>query len=102
MFRWINKQGVESDEGFVVQVLDRFTAAYREGARAITVPVEFAQRNGRACVSVDPLAFARWDEDAPGAMISLEEQQEILGKFKGAFLFQNIEVIVEKGETGSS
>jgi hypothetical protein len=30
-FTWLNKQGVESDEGLVLQRVDRFAFEYREG-----------------------------------------------------------------------
>jgi hypothetical protein len=39
-FRWLNKQGVESSDGFVVQFTGRFTAEYRENGRSVVVDVE--------------------------------------------------------------
>ena len=30
MFKWLNKQGVEYDKGFIVQKVGRFTIEYRQ------------------------------------------------------------------------
>lgn len=99
MFKWLNKQGVQSDRGFVVQVVDRFTIAYREADGAITVPVEFAQLgDGKSCVSIKPHAFRRWDNDASGLIIPLEKQREIFANFEEAMRFQNIAVVSEPPE----
>jgi hypothetical protein len=96
MFTWLNKQGVQSDRGFVVQVVDRFTIAYREAEKTLSVPVEFARlEDGKSCVSVSPHAFSRWDDDAPGLMIPLEKQQEIFANFKAALKFQNLALVTE-------
>lgn len=98
MFTWLNKQGVQSDRGFVVQVTGRFTIEYREGEQTIAVPVEFSVSQGGTCVIIDPHAFHRWDNDTSGLMIPLEKQREILANFKEAMEFQNVPVLVEAPE----
>lgn len=35
MFTWLNKQGVKSDQGFVVQSIDRFVIQYSEAMGTI-------------------------------------------------------------------
>src|SRR4051794_12498175 len=40
MFKWLNKQSVESDRGFVVQFTGRFSMEYREGSKTVTLAVE--------------------------------------------------------------
>jgi hypothetical protein len=98
MFTWLNKQGVQSDRGFIVQVIDRFTIEYREAGNVISVPFEFGMSDHKVCVIVRPHAFARWDNDPPNAMIPLEKQQEIFANFKEALVFQRVNVIVEEAE----
>jgi len=39
-FKWLNKQGVESDKGFVLQSIDRFAFEYCEGARVMLLEGE--------------------------------------------------------------
>jgi hypothetical protein len=40
MFKWLNKQGVESTEGFSLRRVDRFHYQYIEGDRVINIAVE--------------------------------------------------------------
>jgi 23S rRNA G2069 N7-methylase RlmK/C1962 C5-methylase RlmI len=40
MFTWINKQGVRSDRGFVVQRTGRFSMEYTEGGKVLKLSVE--------------------------------------------------------------
>lgn len=54
MFRKLNKQGVESDAGFAVQIEDRFTLEYREGAKSFKIPIEFGvDGKMRPCVNME-------------------------------------------------
>ena len=39
-FTWLNKQGVESDEGFALQRVDRFAWEYHEGPRRMRLEGE--------------------------------------------------------------
>lgn len=40
MSKWLNKQGVESETGFVVQITGRLTVEYREDGRVVVVACE--------------------------------------------------------------
>ncbi len=40
MFTWLNKQGVKSDKGFIVQSVARFVIEYKEGNKCISIEVE--------------------------------------------------------------
>lgn len=93
MFRWLNKQGVESDRGFIVQVIDRDTIEYREGDKVISIPLEFA--GGPPGIIVDRSVFARWDNDPPGTVLSPQEQQIILNNLREALKFQSVELILQ-------
>lgn len=94
MFTWLNKLGVQSDRGFVVLSTGRFTIDYREGGRKIEVYVERGfTESGKACVTIEPTAFERWDED-PHALPKTK-QDELLANFTEAMEFQGLAVIVE-------
>jgi hypothetical protein len=95
MFTWLNKQGVESDRGFVVQRTDRFTADYREGDKVVTLHVESGLNGGLPCVILDPSAFARWDN---GTSIEPDQQARLFQNFKEAMEFQGLKMVVEEGE----
>jgi hypothetical protein len=93
MFKWLNKQGVESDKGFIVQSVGRFTIEYREGGKCISVEVDTGRLpDGRFCEILAPSAFASWDN---GVSIDSQKQSEILKNFTQAMEFQNIGVVVE-------
>jgi hypothetical protein len=49
VFRWINSQAVESDNGFAVEFTDHFTLEYREGNLRILCQVE----GGNPTIAVD-------------------------------------------------
>lgn len=92
MFTWLNKQGVKSSEGFIVQRTGRFTAEYQEGGKKISISLE----NGflpdmKPCEIISSCAFSRWDN---GASISKEKQEQILQNFKEAMEFQGIGVVM--------
>lgn len=93
MFTWLNKQGVESDRGFIVQSVARFTIEYRENSKCISVEVDNGRLpNGKFCEIVSPDAFSKWDDGTP---IPAEKQKEILQNFTEAMEFQGIGVVVE-------
>jgi len=92
MFKWLNKQGVQSDKGYIVQVTGRFTIEYREKNKVIEVYVEPGiLDNGRFCTIIEPHAFHKWDDGTP---INKDRQMEILKNFTDAMEFQNIGVVV--------
>lgn len=91
LFTWLNKQGVISDEGFVVQFTGRFTAEYREGQRVITVEVEDGFDGGQACITIGPSAFEKWDTNV---RLSADERRRILKNFRMACEFQRLKLVV--------
>jgi len=93
-FTWLNKQGVKSSKGFIVQCMGRFTAEYQECSRKITIELEIGKLpNGKYCDIIGSDAFSKWDDGTP---IPKEKQDEILQNYKDAMEFQGIGVIVEK------
>ena len=98
MYTWLNKQGVQSDRGFMVQSVDRFTVEYREGVRKVSVEVENGMLGGKPCVSIYPAAFERWDGDPEWMIIPPETQDDMLAKFTDAMEFMGVAVVVEPAE----
>src|SRR5438270_2306530 len=95
MFTWLNKQGVQSDRGFVVQFTGRFSAEYRAGGRVAKLYVEDGTLEGQPCIIVDPDAFQHWDGEA--ARIPAEEQAQMFANLREAMEFQGLKLAIEKG-----
>lgn len=95
MFTWLNKQGVQSDRGFVVQFTGRFTAEYREHGKVVTLEVEDGRSGGLPCIILDPDAFKHWDGEA--TPIPASQQAEMFQNVKEAMEFQGLKLVVEKG-----
>ena len=90
MFTWIGKQCVTSSDGFEVQSIDRFSIAYREAQQVVTVTIEHGSYGGGPSLSIEPDAFARWDN------LSLtnppQKQAAMRANFVAAMKFQGIAV----------
>jgi hypothetical protein len=93
MFIWINKQGVQSDRGFVVQFTGRFAAEYREGVSVVTLAVEDGVSGGLPAIIVSSEAFRRWDNDR--AVIDPDKQERMLCNLREAAEFQGLKLLVE-------
>lgn len=92
MFTRLNKQGVQSDHGFTVQVVDRFAVEYKEAGKRMNVEVEFGVfENMKPCVNITKSAFARWDDDSKE--LPLQEQNRIRKNFTDAMEFQDLAVV---------
>lgn len=87
-FRWLNKQGVESVSGFVVQFTGRFTAEYREGSRTLVVEVEDGVVGSQPAICYSRSAFNGW-------AASPAEQQRVADNFRAAMLFQGLVPIAD-------
>lgn len=92
MFKWLNKQGVESDAGFVVQRTGRFTCEYREGGHAIELEVESGLMGDRPCLSIRRDAFVRWGGSRLAGETVEDQQQRLIKNFKDAMEFQGVSV----------
>jgi hypothetical protein len=93
MFKWLNKQGVESDKGFIVQVVSRFEIEYRQQSKKISVIIEIESVSStRLSIVVLKSSFRCWSN---GVQIAESEQEKIIKNFIDAMNFQDIDVIVE-------
>lgn len=94
MFTWLNKQGVKSDKGFIVQSTARFTIEYRETGKSLSIDVESDYPpGGKPCERVSKSSFLKWGDGTP---IPKEKQKEILRNFIDAMEFQGIGVIIDE------
>ncbi|CAM4456228.1 MAG: hypothetical protein LEGION0403_FIIPPAGN_02768 [Legionella sp.] len=92
MFTWLNKQGVKSDKGFVVQSIDRFVIKYSENMGDIDVTVEYGFKDGKYFVYIYDKEFYQWKD---GRKISEEKKTQILSNFIDALAFMGIGVEVQ-------
>jgi hypothetical protein len=82
-FTWINKQGVQSSSGFVVQRTGRFTTEYREAGKTLVVEVESALVGNRSVIYYARSAFNSWSTDAA-------EQERVAANFRSALEFKGL------------
>lgn len=92
MFIWLNKQGVKSDKGFIVQSISRFVIKYTETMGGIDITVEDGFKDGKHFVYVYDKEFYQWSD---GRKISEEKKSQILNNFIAAMAFQGIGVEVQ-------
>lgn len=93
MFTWLNKQGVQSDKGFIVQSVGRFTIEYREINKYISIEVESDYApNKKPIEKIKKNSVSKWND---GTLIPERKQKEILKNFSDAMEFQGIGVIME-------
>jgi len=90
-FVWLNKQGVASDQGFVVQRVERFVVEYREANRTMRL-------EGESIVGgLEPGQFgfgfyhtwryAQWESPYCGFSISDRDRERIVQNIKDAMAF---------------
>jgi len=94
MFKWLNSQGVESEEGFAVESMGRFEIEYREQDRKVNVYVERGLDEGKPCVIVSPTEFERWNGDPKFVTFPAEQRERMIKNFTEALEFQGLVVIV--------
>ena len=92
MYTWLNKQGVKSDKGFIVQVISRFVIRYSEAQGEIDLSMELGMSCGKAMIYVYDDEFYKWND---GRRISEEKKQQILKDFIDAIKFQEVDVEVQ-------
>ena len=91
MFRWLNKQGVESTSGFVLQSMDRFFYHYTEADRVLQVNVEpLTDVTGRYREQVYVSSLQRWQPPFGEHLIPESEQQRIRANISAALEFMGI------------
>jgi hypothetical protein len=93
MFIWLNKQGVQSEEGFALQFVGRFIAEYREGTKVMEVEIEDGFLHGKPAVNVSREAFKSWRDDS--SILPKDDQNRIAENFRRACEFQGLSVVFD-------
>jgi hypothetical protein len=89
VFTWINKQGVSSSEGFIVQSTGRFTMEYREGGKVIVLEIERGNWGGGSSIALtNPSDIERWGKF--GSPINKADQERIKRNIKDALAFKGL------------
>ena len=87
-FIWLNKQGVENENGEIVQSTGRFTIEYRKETKVIEVGIERGIMGSKSCISYSRKDFEKWSKG--GGLLSLTEKEQALNTFREALKFQGL------------
>ncbi len=87
-FEWINKQGVKTESGIIVQFTGRFTAEYREGYKMIEIKFENGTMGNKHCIYFNRSDFNKWN--IGDGILTIEEQEKRINIFKEAIIFQGL------------
>ena len=87
-FTWINKQGVESEDGEIVQFTERFFAEYRKGSKVIEIGIESGIMGNTSCISYSRKDFEKWSNG--GGFLTTSEKEQALKTFREALKFQGL------------
>jgi len=90
VFQWLNKQGVQSSDGFIVQCVGRFETEYRENGKVMTIGHESGVGGGKSLLLISSGSFQRWDSDPKSSSLPKSEQERIFNNFKKAIEFQDM------------
>ena len=86
-FTWLNKQGVENENGEIVQFTGRFSAEYRKGGKVIELWVEDGIMGGTS-ITYRRKDFEKWSTG--GGLLSPPEKEQALNTFREALKFQGL------------
>ena len=87
-FTWINKQGVETEKGEIVQCTGRFTMEYRKGSKILEIGIESGVMGSTSLISYKRKDFEKWSKG--GGQLSLAEKEQALNTFREALIFQGL------------
>jgi hypothetical protein len=91
MFCWLNKQGVESATGFVLQRMDRYGYHYREGGKTMRIDVEpLRVPGGDYYEEIIEKSFCAWLPPHAVEAVTPEEQQRLKANVGDALTFMGI------------
>jgi len=92
MFDWINKQGVKSNEGYVVQQIHRFYFYYIEGERVLKVFVEPIKNGIEIILEPRP----KWEPPSSADQITEAKSVEIENRILDALKFMGIKYTIKR------
>jgi len=93
MFQWINKQGVQSSDGFTLQRVHRHYYHYIEGDHVLRVMVEPCRdhETARYYEEVAESSFNQWEPPFEGESLTAECKRQIKQRCFDALEFMEIE-----------
>lgn len=92
MFKWLNKQGVESSAGYVLQSMHRFYYHYTEGEKTMQVFVEpLTDEHGHYSETVDLKSLDHWLPPHADVSIDDAKRQDIRKNISDALDFMDID-----------
>lgn len=92
MFKWLNKQGVESSRGFVLQRMHRFYYHYIEGDKKMQVFVEpFTDHRGHYLETISLKSLDHWLPPHSEEAIDDGKREEIQKNISDALKFMDID-----------
>lgn len=92
MFEWLNKQGVKSETGYVLQRMHRFYYHYTEGDHVLKVEVESNLKVEEVFLASTPA----WEAPHESEPISVEKVSEIEGRIGEALKFMGIRYKIQR------
>ncbi|MBM3837856.1 MAG: hypothetical protein FJ398_07790 [Verrucomicrobia bacterium] len=91
MFTWLNKQGVKSSKGFILQGVHRFYYHYLEGQRCIQVDVEpCTEPDGTYSEIVYLDSLQRWQPPFDSEKLTQKRVSEIRQNISEALGFMGV------------
>jgi hypothetical protein len=92
MIKWLNKQGVESSKGFVLQSIHRFYYHYIEGDKKMQVFVEpFTEKSGKYFETIALKSLNQWLPPHADVPIDDKERDQIKENISEALRFMGID-----------
>jgi hypothetical protein len=92
MFRWLNKQGVESSSGFILQSVDRYGYHYCENGKTMRINVEPRRAlGGDYYEEIIAESISVWLSPHEMEVVAAEEQQRIKANIRDALNFMGIQ-----------
>ncbi len=92
MFTWLNKQGVASDSGFMLQRVQRFFYEYSEKGQTLRIAVE----PGLKYEEIRLPAVPRWQPPHEAIVVDGPELARVIGNVTEALTFMGIQHKIER------
>ncbi len=93
-FKWLNKQGVKSSKGFVLQSVDRWGYHYIEGDHVMRVDVEPCRTSSDKYYEEVYLdSFTKWMLPHDGELVSPEKSEAIRKNVETAMKFMKVKAV---------
>ena len=97
-FKWLSKQSVECDAGFIVTFTGRSSLEYREGRRHINIHIEDGYVDGeKPATIVFAGSITQWMDFPWRISISAQDKRRVLKNLQLALEFQNLVFVLNEG-----